>query len=357
MAIILGGLQDPLPDTSNVVGPITKAYSSGTMRRTATWYRQKPVTSKPLQYNLEILGKLPGDTQSNFLSWSYAPTWASSECQNALAKARERFNAKIGSNAALGVDLAEWKQSHSMIEKRLLQLHKFSRALKRGHFDDAYAAIRGPVPRSPPKGLSRGKSFANNFLEWHFGWSPLIRDIHDACEVLQSPISCKRVRARSGPKYKTWGSQSSNYYSTTTTAATERYRVELGAGIYVSNPNLRLASQLGLVNPLTVAWEVVPFSFVVDWFLPVGNFLNQWSDFVGLTLSEAFTTYSYYSEYRNRYIQYPQYGYIDRKDYKGRVVVERSLGISNFKLRATQFSGFSAVRGLTAMSLLIQQLR
>jgi len=32
---------------------------------------------------------------------------------------------------------------------------------------------------------------------------------------------------------------------------------------------------LGITNPLLIGWELVPFSFVVDWFLPVGNWLES----------------------------------------------------------------------------------
>lgn len=42
-------------------------------------------------------------------------------------------------------------------------------------------------------------------------------------------------------------------------------------------PNVQFLSalgSLGLTNPLDVAWEVLPFSFVVDWFIPIGNWLN-----------------------------------------------------------------------------------
>jgi hypothetical protein len=39
---------------------------------------------------------------------------------------------------------------------------------------------------------------------------------------------------------------------------------------------LSLQRSLGLVNPLEIAWEVVPYSFVVDWFLPVGSYIAAW---------------------------------------------------------------------------------
>lgn len=37
---------------------------------------------------------------------------------------------------------------------------------------------------------------------------------------------------------------------------------------------LHIPAALGLTNPASVAWELVPFSFVVDWFAPVGDWLN-----------------------------------------------------------------------------------
>jgi hypothetical protein len=39
---------------------------------------------------------------------------------------------------------------------------------------------------------------------------------------------------------------------------------------------LSLQRSLGLVNPAEIAWEVVPYSFVVDWFLPIGSYISAW---------------------------------------------------------------------------------
>lgn len=33
-------------------------------------------------------------------------------------------------------------------------------------------------------------------------------------------------------------------------------------------------AQLGLLNPEIVAWELLPFSFVADWFIPIGSYLE-----------------------------------------------------------------------------------
>lgn len=37
---------------------------------------------------------------------------------------------------------------------------------------------------------------------------------------------------------------------------------------------LSIPQLLGLQDPELVAWELVPFSFVCDWFIPIGNYLQ-----------------------------------------------------------------------------------
>jgi hypothetical protein len=32
---------------------------------------------------------------------------------------------------------------------------------------------------------------------------------------------------------------------------------------------------LGLLDPLTVAWEIIPYSFVIDWFVPIGTYFEN----------------------------------------------------------------------------------
>jgi len=34
------------------------------------------------------------------------------------------------------------------------------------------------------------------------------------------------------------------------------------------------AHRISLGNPMELAWELIPFSFVVDWFLPIGNWIS-----------------------------------------------------------------------------------
>jgi hypothetical protein len=55
----------------------------------------------------------------------------------------------------------------------------------------------------------------------------------------------------------------------------------------VVNPNLHTIQQMGLTNPLVVAWELIPFSFVADWFIQVGDYLTALTALQGLTVRKA----------------------------------------------------------------------
>jgi hypothetical protein len=64
----------------------------------------------------------------------------------------------------------------------------------------------------------------------------------------------------------------------------------MSATVQVTNPNMFLANQLGFLNPALVAWELVPFSFVVDWFVNVGAVISSMTDFMGCTLKDPYHT-------------------------------------------------------------------
>jgi hypothetical protein len=41
-----------------------------------------------------------------------------------------------------------------------------------------------------------------------------------------------------------------------------------------------LANDLAFIDPLTTLWEIVPYSFIVDWFVNIGDLVKAYSPFV-----------------------------------------------------------------------------
>lgn len=159
---------------------------------------------------------------------------------------------------------------------------------------------------------------ARQWLEFTFGWSPLVSDIRDAVKVLRQEFPSSRCKASvSDNRYyiAPWdGSAGHNVRSN------DKYTIR--ADVVITNSNALLARQLGLDNPMYVAWDAVPFSFVVDWFLPVGKFLHSFSNDVGIELRNTSRTWSSYSVGYARHIAHSD-GAISPYRYWGGV---RTLG-------------------------------
>lgn len=312
------------------------------------WYRQDNVPRVKLRYQKHVCWCVVRSPSNGINDPCFTTPGSIGQKERALNIAYERLRKSLGESASLAVTLAERRQAVSMIAKRATQLFSFVSALKKLKFTRA-ASILG-LTKVPPK-VGRSKSFANNYLEFHFGWSPLVKDIGNAVEVLQSGLPPFSVQGRGMSIERRFTqfnepiSQPSYYWYRDTSTS----KVKMHAWVKVSNPNLWLANQLGFVNPAAVAWELIPFSFVVGWFVNVENFLAQFTDFVGLEIIQPSTTYLTYT---NRKSEYPNYGW---KYEANRFAMQRFMGFDKPGLMVPPFEGFGVRRALAAISLLIQK--
>lgn len=152
------------------------------------------------------------------------------------------------------------------------------------------------------------------------------------------------------------GGESYHYQDGHGTKFTGFMVVRIGAEVTISNPNEYALQQLGLANPATVLWEIVPWSFMVDWVFDVGTSLSAFTDLMGCSVSHPFTTVFGKADgswgYRNSWG--PQ-----SVDIPGRVVAmsrrpELPLILPNISVRAN--IGSSLKRAANAASLLGQIL-
>lgn len=205
----------------------------------------------------------------------------------ASLKAYEEFRAQISDKAQMGVFLAELEQAAGMIATRGLQLLQLIKAVRSLNFGDVASIIRKRVSDD----ILKPKGFANTWLELNFGWLPMIHDIHSAVDVLQNPIKSVKPTGRGfGGSYNETQISGSLPNEGAKTVWSADVFAKVGAEVTISNPNLFLANNLGLINPFSVGWELIPFSFVVDWFIPVEAFLSYGSDLYGLSVTNAWNT-------------------------------------------------------------------
>jgi hypothetical protein len=113
---------------------------------------------------------------------------------------------------------------------------------------------------------------SGSFLELQYGWVPLINDIYAASELINEPLVEKSsirtsLRTTSGD-FQTAISQAQSQSVTHQRERTVYHIAKL------STTEVTWAARLGLLNPLSVAWELTTLSFVADWFLPIGSLIE-----------------------------------------------------------------------------------
>lgn len=171
-------------------------------------------------------------------------------------------------DANVGVSIAEGKESFGMVYEKLLGLYQASRALRKGNLGGAINHFTHPVPRKhvkrAAKRLSQG-DISGSWLALNLGWAPMIQDIYAGLEYADSEGGYGIIRT---PWVK--GSITCNSAGGNSNLVHKKkdYRSRLVCEI--RTPPVWY-DRLGLTNPALVAWELVPFSFVVDYFLPIGD--------------------------------------------------------------------------------------
>ncbi len=211
-------------------------------------------------------------------------------------KSYDRFWKNAGKRAEGLVNIAEAEKSMLMLAKRTRQVYDILRSASRG---DIGGVARGlnlttdDVRRRFISPSAATKKAAGSWLEYNFGWKPIIQDCATAIDILQREFDYDRTRG-TGNSSADWNYNpqllpgQSDYKS----SGKAKIRFTCSGQITVPNPNLYLANQLGFVNPGRVVWDLVPFSFVIDWFLPVGAFLNSFTNDYGLVVNKPCSNYS-----------------------------------------------------------------
>lgn len=124
-------------------------------------------------------------------------------------------------------------------------------------------------------------NLANYWLEFSYGWRPLVSDIYGTCELLAdtyfraypTTATAKHEVVQKKLDYRLRRVSSTLWEEYANTVITERVRYSVE---YVEDSRALMAlSNTGLTNPLLLAWEVIPYSFVWDWIQPIGPYLQN----------------------------------------------------------------------------------
>jgi hypothetical protein len=172
-----------------------------------------------------------------------------------------------GHDFNMAVNLAQMNKLTSMVVLNVRKLSTSLRLLKRGDFASAARQL------GASKRTSRLKAddISGRWLELQYGWLPSIADTYEAAKAYEALTKVRKLTVTAQHRVRgTYNSSASpSLYVAPAKASTSRkIRAEL-------IENINGYRSLGLYDPLSVVWEVIPYSFVIDWFLPIGSYLEN----------------------------------------------------------------------------------
>lgn len=229
-----------------------------------------------------------------------------------------------GGRAELGMNIATAKMTKGLLVNSLHGLTRMEYlggiADRHGRFCDVLRnAVHEPNPRKRQKWRNRAarllgvaptsqkmvdvylrrerlrkgaRSFSSEYLAFHYGWSPLISDFFTVLSQIQdgyteNPVPIKETARVRWIEDKTSSvSGGRNLLRCRTTSS-----CQIGAVAQVNDRILFVMNRTGLINPATVVWDRVPFSFVADWFGNIGQMLASPMDLIGVSVKNCWITY------------------------------------------------------------------
>lgn len=206
------------------------------------------------------------------------------------AKAYDKVWGKAKETASNLVNLATMGQSMAMLSNRTLQAAEIFRNIRQKNLAGAVLALRmrDEDGFERVRRRDRMRKSGNLWMEVQFGWKPIAQDIKRSMDVLEREFDTARLRGVS----ESWRSNDRPFWVNVgqrdyRNTGSSNLKVAASGRVVPTNPNLLLANQLGLVNPALVAWDLVPFSFIVDWFVPVSRYVESYTNDYGCSLQDT----------------------------------------------------------------------
>jgi hypothetical protein len=168
---------------------------------------------------------------------------------------------KIRGNTDLSVDLAQWSKTRMI-----------------GH--DCTKVVTSLLKARNPINII--KAIGSARLTWVYGVKPTLSSIYDAVT-----FEAKHYTASNGfPMYGKGQSKTAvrNQYRNDSfpNGAYSNYidynvsvRDMLGVIMRIPDSPLTSLARLSSLNPASIAWELMPFSFVIDWFVNIGGYVRD----------------------------------------------------------------------------------
>lgn len=216
--------------------------------------------------------------------------WTSNDDLKLIDKLRD---AVAGSSFNAGIVLGEGKKTLKMVGDTTASVARAIHFARRGDFVSSSnellkrahlnrTGLSGTVKLNRSRKADRLKSGkktgASNWLELQYGWKPLLQDIVEGMEFvhhqLSTPARVRVVVTRYAGGVHPSRNMDKPAVLTGTNYCYLNSKVVSSGRIIASIYEKDVVALSGLTDPLSVAWELLPYSFIADWFVPIGSYLS-----------------------------------------------------------------------------------
>lgn len=207
---------------------------------------------------------------------------------NDTVKAQAKLVSKLKTTTLnLGKNVAEGRQFITMVRKTLFTVAKAVASLKKVSAEeldpirilmDAHRDKGGRLNYEIIAMLKRHRfsatDVAGKWLELQYGWLPLLSDVHAAAALFEAQMESERISVVKSSSSRTVHFNASTSPSNYSVYGLVNFITKIKYE-FAEDEAISLQRKLGLEDPASIIWEVVPYSFVVDWFMPIGSYLES----------------------------------------------------------------------------------
>lgn len=321
-----GNKRDPNPHSYKYFRVAYQPY------KTTAWYGY---TGQMLEYESTPAGHF-GDVHSElFVIRNGNNTMSPAPWGELSERAMDRVYQQLRGSSQVILDLSEASQTKKMLRAALKLRFSMS-----GFVKGVVEAARTPK-RIP-------KVAADKWLEYRYGWLPLASSLRDAIDNVDRRLQTETWKIVGRASARTTDVRNTNSFLSADPRVSQRedcsYRVNCSMLFNPPPPTQQTIANWTSIGPELI-WEKIPYSFVADWFVNVGDYLRAKENstlfqrhYAGGTITRTFKktgVASLRSVQRNPVPEYyPESGELVRKSYGSKadcsgtikcVSLERSL--------------------------------
>jgi hypothetical protein len=196
--------------------------------------------------------------------------WTANDTIKLQDKLREKI---MGSDFNAGVAIAESSKSLSLVANSATRIALALKAVRSGRPGDAALILTRNTSQEgvfkPPKATKNNRSkWGGLWLELQYGWLPLVKDAQAGAQALAHAFSAPPQQIYRVKRTVKGLIAVDAYVGGDGAQYTKGYLKAI-----IREKNMPILT--GLLDPASIAWELLPYSFVIDWFVPIGNYLQN----------------------------------------------------------------------------------